>query len=141
MQLLPIVALAAGFMIFWQIGALPSDPATARYLAIAVLAGLDTILGGVYAWLTDVFDDAVFISGFILNALLAVGLVALGEHLGLETGFGDGRISVMLIGAVVVFTNRILKNLALLRRHIIKQYFKSESDEAEAKAAPTRSAA
>lgn len=140
MQLLPVVALAAGFLLFWQIGALPSDPATARYLAIAVLAGLDTILGGVYAWLTDVFDDAVFISGFILNALLAVGLVALGEHLGLETGFGDGRISVMLIGAVVVFTNRILKNLALLRRHIIKQYFKSETNAAETASAPVRSA-
>lgn len=128
MQFVPLLALGAGFFIFWQIGALPSDPATARYLAIAALAGLDTILGGIYAWFTDVFDDAVFISGFILNALLAVGLVALGEHLGLETGLGEGRISVMLIGAVVVFTNRILKNLALLRRHIIKQYFKHEPE-------------
>ena len=119
MPLIPIIALVLGFELFWKYGAWTAQEATARYTAIAVLAGLDTIVGGVRAWQTDKFDEAVFISGFFVNALLAVGLVALGEHLGLETGLGEGRISVMMIGAVVVFSGRILNNLAVIRRWII----------------------
>ena len=46
----------------------------------------------------------------------------LGERLGLETGFGDGRISVMMVGAVVVFSGRILNNLAALRRLVIERW-------------------
>lgn len=119
MQILPIAALIAGFVLFYQLGGLPADEATARYTAIAVLAGLDTILGGVRAFLKGDFDDVVFVSGFFFNALLAVGLVMLGERLGLQTGLGDGRISVMMIGAVVVFSTRILNNLAAVRRLFI----------------------
>ena len=121
MQLLPPVALVLGFLLFYRWGGLPSDEATARYMAVAVLAGLDTILGGVRAFISGDFDDVVFVSGFFTNALLAVGLVFLGEKLGVETGVGDGRISVMMIGAVVVFSSRILNNLAVLRRTIIDQ--------------------
>ena len=119
MQILPIAALIAGFVLFYQLGGLPTDEATARYTAIALLAGLDTILGGVRAYLKGDFDDVVFVSGFFTNALLAVGLVMLGERLGLQTGLGDGRISVMMIGAVVVFSTRILNNLAAVRRIFI----------------------
>lgn len=124
MFLLPFVALALGFGLFWMTAgaAFPASEALARYSAIAVLAGLDTVLGGLRAWMTGKFDDAIFISGFFLNALLAVGLVWLGERLGLETGFGDGRISVMMIGAVVVFSGRILNNLATLRRLLIEHF-------------------
>jgi small basic protein len=42
--------------------------------------------------------------------------------LGIETGIGDGRISVMMIGAVVVFSGRILNNLAALRRLLIERF-------------------
>lgn len=124
MFLLPLVALAFGFGLFYLFGAsvLPANEALARYTALAVLAGADTVLGGIRAWLSDQFDDAIFISGFFLNALLAVGLVLLGEQLGLETGFGDGRVSVMMIGAVAVFSGRILNNLAALRRICIESW-------------------
>lgn len=123
MFLLPFVALGLGFALFWGLaGELsPTSETFARYAAIALLAGLDTVLGGVRAWLTDQFDDTIFISGFFLNALLAVGLVVLGERLGLEAGFGDGRLSMMMIGAVVLFSGRILNNLAVLRRLVIER--------------------
>lgn len=123
MFLLPFVALLVGFGLFWGLaGEISFTSETfARYAAIALLAGLDTVLGGVRAWLTDQFDDTIFISGFFLNALLAVGLVVLGEQLGLEAGFGDGRISMMMIGAVVLFSGRILNNLAALRRIVIER--------------------
>lgn len=121
---LPFLATALGFALVWILGGsvLPTNEAFARYTAVAVLAGLDTVLGGVRAWLSDTFDDAIFISGFFTNAILAVGLVFLGERLGLETGFSDGRISVMMIGAVVVFSGRILNNLAALRRIVIENF-------------------
>ena len=123
MILLPLLALVVGFVIFWNPAqGLGADEALARYTAIAILAGFDTILGGLRAWMTEDFDDTVFISGFFVNSLLAAGLVALGEYLGLETGFGEGRISVMMIGAVVVFSARILNNLAALRRLLIERW-------------------
>jgi small basic protein len=84
-----------------------------------LLAGFDTVLGGWRAWLTNQFDDLVFISGFFVNALLAAGLVLLGERLGLEAGLADSQISIMMIGAVVVFSSRIFTNLAVLRRLLI----------------------
>lgn len=99
-----------------------ADETLARYMAIAVLAGLDTVLGGVRAWWAEQFDDAVFVSGFFVNSLLAAGLVAMGERLGLETGLGDQRISVMMIAAVVVFSTRIFNNLAALRRMMIDRW-------------------
>lgn len=133
---LPFLATALGFALVWILGGsvLPTDEAFARYMAVAVLAGLDTVLGGVRAWLSDTFDDAIFISGFFTNAILAVGLVFLGERLGLETGFSDGRISVMMIGAVVVFTGRILNNLAGLRRIFIENFRSHPKNEGAAPA-------
>lgn len=123
MIVLPLLAVAVGFFLFYgPMRGIEANEAFARYTAIAILAGLDTVLGGLRAWLDDAFDDLVFISGFFVNALLAVGLVMLGEKIGLETGVGDGRISVMMVGAVVVFSSRILNNLAVLRRLVINRW-------------------
>ena len=124
MILLPLVALALGFALIYCLpgGSYTANDAVARYTAIAVLAGLDTVLGGLRAHLTDDFDDIVFVSGFFVNALLAGGLVVLGERLGLETGLGDQRVSAMMIAAVVVFGSRIFNNLAALRRILIQRW-------------------
>ena len=123
MIVLPFIAVALGFAVFYgPMRGFEADETVARYMAIAVLAGLDTVLGGVRAWWDEQFDDAVFISGFFVNSLLAAGLVAMGERLGLETGFGDQRISVMMVAAVVVFSTRIFNNLAALRRMIIERW-------------------
>ncbi|MDF2439797.1 MAG: hypothetical protein JWN98_781 [Abditibacteriota bacterium] len=123
MIVLPFLAVALGFAMFYgPMRGFEADETLARYMAIAVLAGLDTVLGGVRAWWADQFDDAVFVSGFFVNSLLAAGLVAMGERLGLETGLGDQRISVMMIAAVVVFSTRIFNNLAALRRMVIDRW-------------------
>ena len=123
MIFLPLLALALGFGLIYISGSsFEADEAFARYTAIALLAGLDTVLGGLRARLIDEFDDAIFISGFFVNALLAGGLVVLGEKLGLETGFGNERVSAMMIAAVVVFGTRIFNNLAALRRLLIDRW-------------------
>ena len=122
MLLLPIAALILGFALVWSVGhGFQPDETWSRYTAVAVLAGLDTVLGGVRARITEEFDDIVFVSGFFVNVLLAMGLVWLGERLGLEAGAGDERISAMMIAAVVVFSLRIFNNLAALRRILIER--------------------
>jgi small basic protein len=122
MILLPLIALILGFALFYYpLHGFSWSESLAPYTAIALLAGFDTVLGGWRAWLINEFDDFVFVSGFFVNALLAAGLVSLGERLGLESGFADGRISIMMIGAVVVFSMRIFNNLAVLRRLLIER--------------------
>lgn len=131
MSLLPLLALGVGFLIFWVPSQnMQANELMARYTAIAILAGLDTILGGLRASMEDKFDNVVFISGFFVNVLLAAGLLWLGEYFALQTGLSDNRIfaaeggntsriSVMMIAVVVIFSTRILNNLASLRRLII----------------------
>ena len=123
MAFIPLLALLIGFLLFWipSQGLQPNET-IARYAAIAVLAGFDTLLGGLRASLTEDFDSAVFISGFFVNVILAAGLVALGEYFGLSAGLGDNRISIMMIATVVIFSTRILNNLASLRRLMIERW-------------------
>lgn len=135
MFLLIILALVMGFCLFYIPGnsfiSFIATETLARYTAVALVAGLDTLIGGLRAWMTDTFDSVVFTSGFVVNMLLAIGLVALGEYMGLETGYGDNRISVMMIAAVVVFSARILSNLTTLRRLLIDHWRSSRFHETE----------
>ena len=144
MSLLPLLALSIGFLIFWVPSQhMQANELVARYTAIAILAGLDTILGGLRASMEDKFDNVVFISGFFVNVLLAAGLLWLGEYFALQTGLSDNRIfaaegggasriSVMMIAVVVIFSTRILNNLASLRRLIIDRLRAKSSYKAQA---------
>ena len=63
---LPFVALALGFALFLACHrdmALPANEALARYTAVALLAGMDTVVGGLRSFLTDKFDDTIFLVG------------------------------------------------------------------------------
>jgi small basic protein len=123
MALFPFLALLIGFLIFWVPSQnLQANETIARYAAIAILAGSDTLLGGLRAVLARNFDDTVFVSGFFVNCGLAAGLVALGEYFNLSAGVGDARISVMMIATVVIFSKRILDNLAAIRRLLIEKW-------------------
>ena len=46
-------------------------PESAPYLSVAALAGLDTVFGGVRAGIEGRFQNDIFVSGFLLNTLLA----------------------------------------------------------------------
>jgi small basic protein len=126
----PLLALFVGFLLFW----VPSQnfqasEMIARYAAISILAGFDTLLGGLRAALSDDFDEAVFVSGFFVNCALAAGLVALGEYFGFSAGVGDNRISAMMLATVVIFSKRILDNLAALRRLFISRWRKRQASQ------------
>lgn len=87
-------------------------PGYTKYVALAILACLDSVVGGVTAFFRKTFDMRVFLTGFVANALIAAGLAYLGERL-------DVDIS---IAAVVTFGSRIFQNFATIRRLLLKKF-------------------
>ena len=83
--------------------------ALTKYVSVAILAGLDSIVGGTRAGLEDRFDGLVFTSGFGFNMLLAVGVTWVGVVLGAD----------LYLAAVVTFGIRIFGNLGPIRRFIL----------------------
>ncbi|MDD4842892.1 MAG: small basic family protein [Anaerotignum sp.] len=81
------------------------------YVAVAILACLDSVLGGIYAILQKQFDLKIFASGFFCNGILAVGLVWLGNQLDIN----------LSIAAIVVFGSRIFNNFSQIRRFLLKK--------------------
>ncbi len=81
------------------------------YVAVAILACLDSVLGGIYAILQKQFDLKIFASGFFCNGILAVSLVWLGNQLDIN----------LSIAAIVVFGSRIFNNFSQIRRFILKK--------------------
>ncbi|MDD4766426.1 MAG: small basic family protein [Desulfotomaculaceae bacterium] len=109
---LSIFGLAVGVVIGLNIPvALPQ--AYAKYLSIAALAALDSVFGGIRANMEDNFDNAIFISGFISNVLLAAGLAYAGDRLGMD----------LYLAAVVAFGVRLFQNLAIIRRYLLKKSY------------------
>ena len=81
----------------------------ARYSAVAIVAALDSVLGAVRAELDGVYDNRIFVSGFITNASVAVLLTFIGDRLGLD----------LYLVALITFGPRIFQNVALIRRHFL----------------------
>ena len=80
-----------------------------RYSAVAILAALDSVLGAVRAEIDGVYDNRIFVSGFVTNAIVAVILTFIGDRLGLD----------LYLVALITFGLRIFNNVALIRRHYI----------------------
>jgi small basic protein len=108
--LLPVLALFIGFFVVfvtkWTI-----PPQYASYLALAALAGLDSVFGGIRAGLEGKFHTDVFLSGFVVNTLLAASLAWLGDQIGVD----------LLLAAVVALGGRVFLNLSLIRRYWLTQ--------------------
>jgi small basic protein len=80
-----------------------------RYSAVAILAALDSVVGAIRAELDGVYDNRIFISGFVVNAVVAVVLTFIGDRLGLD----------LYLVALITFGIRIFNNVALIRRHVL----------------------
>jgi len=116
---LPIFGLLAGL----ALGLLVSVqvPLTyVKYSAIAILASVDTIVGGARAQFRGTFDLRVFLSGFVVNTVFAAGLTALGDLLGLD----------IYLGAVVAFSIRIFNNIGFIRRDLLGLVWRDRRAEA-----------
>ncbi|MFV0314089.1 MAG: small basic family protein [Anaerotignum sp.] len=86
------------------------------YVAIAILACLDSFLGGIYAILQKNFDLKIFSSGFFCNGILAAGFIWLGNQLSLD----------LSIAVVVVFGSRIFNNFSQIRRFLLNKFEKKD---------------
>ncbi len=82
------------------------------YLAIAIIAALDSVFGAMASIIKGNFDLKVFISGFFGNAILSMALTWLGEKLNVD----------IYLAAIVVFVGRMFTNLAIIRRHYLEKW-------------------
>ena len=106
--LLPIVGLLLGIAAGLLLNVNVSFELS-RYVAVAILAALDSVLGAVRAELDGVYDNRIFISGFLTNAIVAVLLTFIGDRLNID----------LYLVALINFGFRIFNNVALIRRHFI----------------------
>lgn len=110
MWLLSLFCLLIGLLIGFQLPMLPII--YVKYMSIGVLAALDSVFGGIRAYMEDAFDNTIFLSGFVVNTLMAAGLAYLGDRMGLD----------LYLAAVVVFGVRLFQNLGIIRRYLLKKY-------------------
>ena len=103
-----IVVIALGFLFGYS---LEIPYAFTEYIAVAILAFLDSIFGGVASNMQNKFDFVVFISGFFLNAIIAMFLVYLGQKLNVD----------IYLAAVIVFSTRLFTNFSIIRRIFIER--------------------
>ncbi len=107
-MLLPLAGLLVGVLLGLVLNVNVSFE-FARYSSVAILAALDSVLGAVRAELDGVYDNRIFISGFVTNAIVAVLLTFIGDRLGLD----------LYLVALITFGLRIFQNVALIRRHFL----------------------
>jgi small basic protein len=105
---IPLVALIVGFLIVYPL-APAIAPAWADYVAIAVVAGFDALVGALRSRLEDRFDEAVFVSGFFANMILAAFLAYFGDRIGVD----------LYLAVVVALGIRIFTNLGRVRALVI----------------------
>ena len=108
--IIAILSGLAGFLLFY----LPPYKIPAQYgpfLSVAVLAGLDAVVGGSRSIQENTFKPIVFLSGFIMNVIIAVLLSEFGEQLNAPIWYATA----------FVFTWRILTNASVIRRNWLEK--------------------
>ena len=82
------------------------------YLAIAIIAALDTVFGGIASTVKGNFDLKIFLTGFFGNAILSMLLTYLGNRLNVD----------IYLAAIIVFVGRMFTNLAIIRRYYVEKW-------------------
>lgn len=109
MIVVPFVALFIGAVLAIVLRVQPLTGVEGQYLAVACLAGFDTILGGIRGGLEGRFENSIFVSGFLANIAIAFLLAYIGDKIYLP----------LYLVVAFVFGNRIFSNLSLIRRSVI----------------------
>lgn len=91
--------------------------AYSSYVAVGILAALDSVIGALTANLQNKFNFRLFITGFIGNSAIAVALTALGDQLDLN----------LSLAAIFAFGNRIFVNFSIIRHLMLERYDKRRS--------------
>lgn len=111
-----MIVLVLAFALGITLGLLTSlsvPVALLTYLGVAVLAAMDSCLGGVRASLEQSFDDRAFLSGFLTNVLMAAFIVFVGDRIGVRE---------LYLAAVVAFGVRMFDNLGTVRQLLFRRW-------------------
>ncbi|MDQ2085913.1 small basic family protein [Herbivorax sp. ANBcel31] len=114
--MVPLLGLIIGIILGIFI---PFDipPEYSSYVAVAILAALDSVFGGIYSSLRGSFKMKIFLTGFFGNAILAAGLAYIGDKLGIQ----------LHLAAVFAFGNRLFLNFARIRRFLLNKNRKKDN--------------
>ncbi|MEA2552274.1 MAG: hypothetical protein QOJ65_450 [Fimbriimonadaceae bacterium] len=105
--------LVGALIAFFVVAGVPIHNAMlAIYLAVACLAGLDTVLGGIRSGMEGKFHTDVFVTGFISNILIAFFLAWLGDKIFIN----------LYLAVALVLGARIFTNLSLIRRFLLTKW-------------------
>ena len=109
-----LIAIVIGCILGTIIGIYsPMVPYTySGYLAIAIVAALDSVFGGIASIIKKNFDIKIFVTGFFGNAILSIMLTYLGQKLNVD----------IYLAAIVVFVGRMFNNLAITRRYYVEKW-------------------
>ncbi len=110
--LIMVLGVVVGFVAGYTSPVVP-NVLYARYLSIAVMASLDSTFGGLRASLDGKYDNAVFISGFFTNMVMAAGLIYLGDRLGVQD---------LYLAGIVALGTRVFHNLGIIRRRLFERW-------------------
>ena len=111
--MLGIIIIAAFVALGFFLGSdLVVPYAFTEYIAVAILAFLDSLFGAAAASMQKKFDLPIFITGFFGNAIIAIFLVFLGQKLNVD----------IYLAAIVVFVGRMFNNLAIIRRYYLEKW-------------------
>ena len=115
-----VIAIVIGCIVGALIGMnAPVIPYTySTFLAIAVVAALDSVFGGITSVLKKNFDLTIFISGFFCNSILSIALTYLGQKLNID----------IYLAALVVFVGRMFTNLTIIRRHYLEKWTEKKTE-------------
>ena len=97
-------------------------PGFSAYVAMGILACMDSLLGGIYANMREDFRWKVFATGFVINAVLAIALIWLGNQLSID----------LSIAAIVVYGSRMFNNCSNIRHLLVNKNEEQTSADAEA---------
>lgn len=114
-----ILGLTAGLILGFVLNiSYPSE--YSFYITMALLAAMDSLLGAVRSYLEGRYNNLIFLTGFLTNAILAAVLVYLGDKLGVP----------LYYAVILVFGGRLFQNLAVSRRMSLDKYIlKKENGE------------
>ncbi len=108
--MLPLLGIIIGLIIGLFLD-IDIPQAYSPYVAVLILAALDSLVGALLASLQKKFNTLLFVTGLIGNGLIAVVLSALGDRLNIDLN----------LAAIFAFGVRIINNFSQARRFWLQQ--------------------
>ena len=122
--MLGIIIIAAFVALGFFLGSdLVVPYAFTEYIAVAILAFLDSLFGAAAASMQKKFDLPIFITGFFGNAIIAIFLVFLGQKLNVD----------IYLAAVIVFSTRLFNKFSIIRRMAVDDVSKKRKKKKQEK--------